>query len=77
MNEELPPLTVEEARKQRICRVCRRPIAGTGPTGWPLEFREMVWPVKVTLNFGEEFSHTDCLPPATPKEERHAESGSE
>ncbi len=59
-------MTVEEARTQRVCRICEQPIVlppeGT-PKGWTHEFYKMVYPVRITLNFGDEFAHTDCLSP--------------
>lgn len=54
-------MTVEEARERRVCRICEQPVPSMGPKGWPTEFREMVYPVAVTLNFGDEFAHTQCL----------------
>ena len=56
-------MTVVEARQARVCRVCGKPIATPpgSPLGWQDEFGEMVYPVRVTLRFGEEFAHTECL----------------
>ena len=34
---------------------------GAEPKGWKEEFREMVFPIALTLNFGAEFAHTECL----------------
>jgi hypothetical protein len=31
------------------------------PLGWPYEFGLMVYPIEITLNFGDEFAHTACL----------------
>jgi hypothetical protein len=59
-------MTVEEARKARVCRICGGRIqipAGGSPQGWDHEFGRMVYPEKITLNFGDEFAHTDCLEP--------------
>ena len=56
------PLTVAEAREQRVCRICEKPIPEKGyPKGWQFDFGEMVFPVKFTLNYGKEFAHTSCL----------------
>jgi hypothetical protein len=42
--------------------VCVHPISNSGgPKDAHLMFREMVFPEKVTFNFGKEFAHTDCL----------------
>ncbi len=41
-------MTVAEARAKGVCRICGEPVQGTGP-------------VKVMLNFGAEFAHTECL----------------
>lgn len=60
-------MTVEEARENRVCRICGKPIVrdpGGMPKGWQTEFGKMVYPERVTLNFGEEHAHTGCLPPA-------------
>lgn len=57
-------MTVEEARKSKTCRICGEKIdlpAGQ-PKGWESEFREMFYPITITLNYGDEFSHTACLP---------------
>ena len=56
-------MTIQEAKEKSVCRICEKPIGrGPGkPMGWTSEFREMVFPEKITLNFGEEFAHTDCL----------------
>lgn len=55
-------ITVEEAKNRRVCRICEQPIPNPGaPKGWTEEFGKMVFPIRVTLNFGEEFAHTDCL----------------
>ena len=65
MPDPLPlpdPLSVPEARRLRVCRICGVPIRATGPAGWPEQFGELTYPVRVTLNFGDEFAHTDCLP---------------
>lgn len=64
-------LTVSEARRQRICRICRKPVnPGPGcPAGWQFDYGEMVHPERITLAFGDEFAHTDCL---KPKENDHA-----
>ena len=51
------------ANRSIVCRVCEKPIGrGPGkPMGWTSQFGEMVFPEKITLNYGEEFAHTDCL----------------
>lgn len=60
--EQVIPLTVAEARYNGICRVCRERIRPeAAPRGWQFDFREMVYPTAVTLNFGEEFAHTKCI----------------
>lgn len=43
------PLTVREAQKCNVCRVCR------GPSGASIETGAFV------LNYGEEFAHEKCL----------------
>lgn len=43
-------MTVEEARERRVCRVCGEAIHAPGG------------PLALTLNYGEEFAHTSCLP---------------
>jgi hypothetical protein len=54
-------MTVAEARDQRVCRICGQPVKGGGPIDWPLIFGKMTFPSRLTLNFGDEFAHTDCL----------------
>lgn len=59
-------LTLEEAKRTGRCRICGGQIIEPGapagyPHGWKEEFREMLYPLAVTLNFGEEFAHTACL----------------
>jgi hypothetical protein len=55
-------IPLEEAQERRICRLCFKPISNSGgPKDAHLMFREMVFPEKVTFNFGKEFAHTDCL----------------
>lgn len=53
---------VEEARRMGVCRICHEPIrVSHAMAGWQHEFREMLYPQAVTLNFGDEFAHTACL----------------
>ncbi len=55
-------LSVKEARENRICRLCGKKIQVYGVSeNWEFEFRELIYPIKLTLNFGEEFCHTECL----------------
>lgn len=54
-------MTVEEARAQKKCRLCGRALVSPGPADAPLTYREMVFPVKATFNFGDEYAHTQCL----------------
>lgn len=56
-------MTVAEARTARVCRICGEPIPISGgvPKGWESEFGQMTYPLRITLDFGEEFAHTDCL----------------
>jgi hypothetical protein len=57
-------MTVEEARKNRVCRICGEPLpVPVAPRDWTIAFGEMVYPVAITLEFGDEFAHTACLPP--------------
>jgi hypothetical protein len=58
-------MTVLEARKKGVCRICGETIRAVGvPRGWQTNFGEMTWPQEITLKFGDEFAHTDCLPEA-------------
>ncbi len=69
-------MTVEEARVKSVCRICGKSMAlpqGTTPKGWTHEFYEMTYPLRITMDFGDEFAHTDCLPPQ--KEERDDRPG--
>ena len=54
-------MTVEEAQKLRVCRICEQEFSVPGPAGWPSQFKRMVFPVRVLLNFGQEFAHEDCV----------------
>lgn len=55
-------LTLEEAKTLRRCRLCEQPIdIGGTPEGWMNNFGRMTYPIRVTLDFGKEFAHTDCL----------------
>lgn len=58
-----PAITIYEAREQNRCRICGETIEmkGGNPVGWKDEFREMLFPVHVVLNFGKEFAHGKCL----------------
>ena len=56
-------LTLEEAKATGCCRICggriiepdRTPMGY--PKGWKEEFRQMLFPVKVILDYGTEFAH--------------------
>ncbi len=67
MSDEYPQpgalLSLNDAKLERRCRICGEPIVVTAaPKGWQEQFREMCYPPpSVTLNFGEEFAHTQCL----------------
>lgn len=63
-------LTVQEAREKDICRVCRQPAHSRGgpmPKDAMSRFGEMLFNrdqpdfKPLTLAFGKEFAHTDCL----------------
>ena len=56
-------LTVEQARKERRCRVCGEPLGTNAmqPLGWHEDYREMVFPVAIILNFGAEYAHPKCV----------------
>ena len=63
-------LPLIDAQERGVCRICGEPLlkdAKNLPAGWRTMFREQVWPDKITLNFGEEFAHTDCLAAAPEK----------
>ncbi len=55
-------MDLQEARSKGVCRVCGEPIRVKGPPkNWQWNFGSMTYPVVVTLNFGSEFAHTECL----------------
>lgn len=56
-------MTVSEAREAGVCRICGKPIrVANAPVGWQREFGKLAYPPPaVTLNFGKEFAHTECL----------------
>jgi NTP pyrophosphatase (non-canonical NTP hydrolase) len=61
-------MTVKEARKKRVCRICGKPISlAGGPKDAEFEFSSQMWPQKITFDFGAEFAHTDCLEPENTK----------
>jgi len=67
MNEK-EPLELKEARESNRCRICHQAIgAEMQPSGWKDRFDELLYPVHVVLNTGQEFAHKDCLPPEPPK----------
>lgn len=56
-------ISLEQARAEHRCRICGQSIdVGAGvPEGWKDDFGEMQFPYRLTLRFGQEFAHTDCL----------------
>lgn len=61
-------MTVQEARERNVCRICGEPIKNVGgqPKGWQEEFGQRLFPPPaITLNFGDEYAHTACLPEGT------------
>lgn len=55
-------MTVTEARNEMRCRICKEKVTPCGsPEGWQFMFREMIYPMAFTLNFGKKFAHTKCL----------------
>ena len=67
----LLPIPLGLAQRSAKCRLCSESFAGEGmPKGWAYEFREMVYPIHVILNFGEECAHAKCLEQANEKGQR-------
>ena len=56
-------IPLKEAKATNRCRICGEVVCGSDgkPIGWRDEFGRMTFPLRITLNFGEEFAHTDCL----------------
>lgn len=56
-------IAVQEAREKGICRICKASVRAEGqPLGWELNYGKRVFlGPSLTLNFGEEFAHTECL----------------
>jgi hypothetical protein len=59
---------VRVAQYRSICRVCARPIVFLTDPDYPSEFVKIYGRTvicaegkSITLNFGQEHSHTDCL----------------
>ena len=69
-------LSVAEARERRVCRICRTAIRVDGAPGGPMELPRVTHPVAVTLNYGGEFAHTQCLDSVGLAAEPAAGSGS-
>ena len=58
----LLPLRLDQAQRAYRCRICGGKIRIDGcVSGWQSKFGSMIHPMELTLNFGEEFAHTDCL----------------
>jgi len=56
------PIPLGLAQRSAKCRICGESFGSEGmPQGWAYEFQEMVYPVHVILNFGEECAHAECL----------------
>jgi hypothetical protein len=56
-------LSLNQAKEESRCRICGEQIEGLAdgaPKGWENKFGEQMYPVKIKLNFGNEFSHTEC-----------------
>jgi hypothetical protein len=63
MKEIAYSMSVEDARRNRVCRICGDPCGRNtaGPKDWQLMFAKMAYPESITLNYGKEYAHTDCL----------------
>lgn len=59
------PLSVEEARKRGVCRICHKTIDKNvegQPENWHSSFGKRAFPPPaIMLDFGHEFAHVHCL----------------
>lgn len=63
-------LSLREAKDRSKCRICEGTIHRVGgqPLGWMESFGVRCYPApSITLNFGKEFAHTECLKPKKEK----------
>lgn len=61
---EALPMPLGLAQRSAKCRLCGQSFfTDSLPKGWAYNFREILWPVNVILNFGEECAHAQCLNP--------------
>ena len=58
-------MTLTEARAKHICRICEQPVKMLAPARVFDCYADLEWPSRVTLNFGKEFAHTECVEGAT------------
>ncbi len=58
-----PKLSLKLAQRTARCRICGKAFAGHKdfPSGWSHNFGSLIFPVHVTLNFGKECAHAECL----------------
>lgn len=54
-------LALDDAKAECRCRICGERVGLDMPSEYYREFDEIDVPVRVTLNCGDEFAHTDCL----------------
>lgn len=68
MNQSKQSLSLEEAKESNRCRICHQSIiVKMQPVGWKDRFDELLYPVHIILNGGQEFAHKNCLPPVPPR----------
>lgn len=55
-------ISLTEAKAEHRCRICGEFIeCPAGPADWKESYGKVICPIRLTLNFGDEFAHTDCL----------------
>ncbi len=60
-------MTIAEARAKSVCRVCGEPIKLLCPVRVLDRYDSLDWPERVTLRYGKEFAHMECLESVTKK----------
>lgn len=55
------PLPLGLAQRSGKCRICGIHFRDGLIRGWAHEFKEMLFPQHVILNYGEECAHAECL----------------
>lgn len=63
MTNNIVEAAVRACQVARVCRVCGKPISLPEDEDYPERYNKCAGKTigQVTLNYGEEFAHTECL----------------